>query len=136
MHVDLDHKVPQITVHRHGTVLCTWLISGYVCCVVVLNGNIATEILEIGRQSRQPHSSQYRDGDSIYSRWKDEGNSRPSGPPTRSIVRGPTGSRFTLRDLAGIDVPWYLWSVFGEIQSTVDGAFAWIGDGEPRDSVL
>lgn len=51
MHVDLDHKVPQITVRRHGTVLCTWLISGCVCCVIVLNGNIATEILEIGRQS-------------------------------------------------------------------------------------
>jgi hypothetical protein len=24
--------------------------------------------------------------------------------------------------------------VFSEIQSTVDGAFAWIGDGEPHDS--
>jgi hypothetical protein len=35
---------------------------------------------------------------------KMKGNSRPSGPPTRSTVRGPTGSRFTLQDLVGIDV--------------------------------
>jgi hypothetical protein len=41
---------------------------------------------------------------------KMKGNSRPSGPPTRSTVRGPTGSHFAFQDLAGIYVPWYLWS--------------------------
>jgi hypothetical protein len=55
-----------------------------------------------------PHNIEMGIGYTVGGKMK--GNSRPSGPSTRSTLRGPTGSHFTLEDLAGIDVPWYLWS--------------------------